>query len=174
MKVLFASAALVALAPAIAQAQDAAPQGVYANLGYAHASQSGISLGAVQGKLGYRINKWVGVEGELAIGFDDDSVRVGAATAKVELKHEAAAYVVGFAPVGPNTDLLARIGYGTTKIGASAVGASASGSDESINVGVGVQHHFDGKNGVRVEYTRSEYNDGGHANLWGVAYSRRF
>jgi len=169
-----AAAATMALAPAMAQAQETVEPGAYVNLGAAYATQSGIHLGAIQGKVGYRFNNWLGVEGEAAFGVDDDSVRVGAAKAKVELKHQLAAYVIGFAPVATNTDLFARLGYGTTKIGASAAGVGASGSDESVNIGAGVQHHFDGKNGVRVEYLRSEYNDGGHANVWGVSYSRRF
>lgn len=178
MKTLIAAAAAagtLALAPAIAQAQDAAVEpGAYINIGGAYASQDGIHLGAIQGKLGYRMNSWVGVEGEAAFGVDDDSVTVGAVTASVKLKHQFAAYVVGFLPVGANTDLFARVGYGTTKISASALGAGASGSDESVNVGVGLQHHFDGVNGVRVEYLRSEYNDGGDADIFGVSYSRRF
>jgi hypothetical protein len=170
-----ATAATMTLAPAAALAQDTTVEpGAYANLGFAYATQGGVHLGAIQGKVGYRINNWVGVEGEAAFGVDDDTVRVGAASAKVELKHQFAAYVVGFAPVAANTDLFARVGYGTTKIGASAAGAAASGSDESINIGAGVQYHFDGKNGVRLEYLRSEYNDGGHSNTWGVSYSRRF
>lgn len=169
-----AAAATMALAPAMAHAQETVEPGAYANLGVAYASQDGIHLGALQAKLGYRINNWFGVEGEAAFGVDDDSVSVGAARAKVELKHQFAAYVVGFAPVATNTDLFARVGYGTTKIRASAAGVGASGSDESVNLGVGAQHHFDGKNGIRVEYLRSEYNDGGHSNTWGVSYSRRF
>jgi outer membrane immunogenic protein len=170
-----AAAATVAAVPAIAQAQDAADNiGAYINIGGAYASQDGVHLGAIQGKVGYRFHPNFGVEGEAAFGVDDDSVRVGTATAKIELSHQFAAYVVGFAPVATNTDLFARLGYGTTKIMASSAGVGASGSDESINIGVGVQHHFDGVNGVRVEYLRSEYNDGGHSDTWGVAYSRRF
>jgi hypothetical protein len=178
MKLMFVAASLavaVACAPSLAQAQDTATDsGVYVNLGYARASQGGIHLDAIDARLGYRINKYVGVEGEGAFGIGGDDVRVGTASAHVKLSHEFAAYAVGFLPVAENADLFARIGYGTTKIKASALGAGASGSDESVNFGVGGQYHFDGVNGVRVEYTRFEYNDGGHANLWGIAYAAKF
>jgi len=167
-------AAAVSCAPSLALAQDAAKDiGAYANLGYARASQSGIHLDAIDARLGYRLNKYLGVEGEGAFGVGNDSVRVGTATAHVKLSHELAAYAVGFLPVGENADLFARVGYGTTKIKASAVGATASGSDDSVNFGVGGQYHFDGVNGIRVEYTRFEYGDG-HANAFGVSYSRKF
>ncbi len=170
-----AAAATVAGLPAIAQAQDAADNiGAYVNIGGAYASQDGIHLGAIQGKVGYRLHPNFGVEGEAAFGVDDDSLTVGTATAKIELSHQFAAYVIGFAPVATNTDLFARVGVGTTKIKASALGAGASGSDESINIGVGLQHHFDGVNGVRVEYLRSEYDGGGNSDTFGVSYSRRF
>ncbi|MBL8771328.1 MAG: porin family protein [Phenylobacterium sp.] len=178
MKLMIAAAtvaAALACAPAMAQAQDAAgAPGAYVNIGGAYSSQSGIDLGAIQAKVGYRFSPYLGVEGEAAFGVDDDSLRVGATRAKIELKHQFAAYVVGFLPVGANTDLLARVGYGTTKIGASAAGVGASGSDESVNLGVGLQHHFDGVNGIRVEYLRSEYDGGGDSDTFGVSYVRRF
>ena len=178
MKLMFVAASLAAAlscAPSLALAQDAAKDiGAYANLGYARASQSGIHLDTVQARLGYRFHKYVGVEGEGAFGIGGDDVSVGTATAHVKLSHEFAAYAIAFLPAGENGDLFARIGYGTTKIKASALGAAASGSDESVNFGVGGQIHIDGVNGIRVEYTRFEYNDGGHANVFGASYSRRF
>jgi hypothetical protein len=92
-----------------------------------------------------------------------------------KLKHQEAIYAVGFLPLGENTDLLARVGYGHAEIEGSALGASASAGGDAWAAGVGFQHHFDGKNGVRVDYTRHEFNDdGGSADVWAVAYSRRF
>ena len=94
MKKMIAAAAVAAtaaLAPAFAQAQDAAPTGVYANLGYAYTDASDIQLGALQAKLGYRFHPNFGVEAEGAFGIDDDK----SAGAKVSLSHEFAAYGVG-------------------------------------------------------------------------------
>lgn len=176
MRLMFAAAAVAAIAaaaPAIANAQDA-EAGAYVNLGYAHTSSGGLDFGAVGARLGYRVNKWVGVEGEGAFGVDDDKLDVSGTSVKVELKHTLAAYLVGFVPVSPNADVLARVGYGTTKFGASLSGVGASGSDESFNFGVGGQYHFDGLNGARLDYTYQDFDGGGHANVWSVSYSRRF
>jgi outer membrane immunogenic protein len=177
---LIAAASLAAIAtvvPAAAQAQaTAAPNtGAYVNLNLGIVDGGQADLKAVQGRLGYRFMPYLGVEGELGTGLKSDTDTVGGVRFNTKLKHEAAIYGVGFLPVGPNTDLLARVGYGTSKLRVKSAGFSASDSAESWNFGVGAQHHFDGVNGVRVDYTRQEFNhDQGHANVWTVGYVRRF
>lgn len=181
------AAALAMAAPAIASAQTAtAPTGFYANLGYANADTSGVNLGVIQGRLGYRFNNWLGVEGELAGGVKGDHVDVATGLASpatvrtdVKLRHQEAIYGVGFLPVSPQWDLLARIGYGNQKVKATAPGfpgAEAEADGNSWNYGVGAQWHWDGANGVRADYTREEFTHGssGHANVWAIAYSHRF
>jgi opacity protein-like surface antigen len=170
-------AAIAAVVPAAAQAQDAATTnaGAYVNLNLGLGNYGSADVKAVQGRVGYRFNDWVGVEGELATGIDSDTDTISGVRVKQTLKHEAAAYVVGFAPIAANTDLIARVGYGTTKAKVSAAGVSASDSNESFNYGVGAQHHFDGVNGIRADFTRQEFrHDGGHANVWTVGYTRKF
>ena len=181
MKALFAAAtaaALVSLAPGLAQAQDAAvASGPYVNLGYARVDTDPGSLDAIAGRLGFRFNNWIGAEGELATGLGSDSITDPATgvRASLKLKHSAAAYVVGFAPIGANTDLIARVGYGTTKARVRGGGISVSDSEESINYGLGAQHHFDGVNGVRVDWTRYDFdNGGGKSDVFAIAYTRRF
>jgi outer membrane immunogenic protein len=180
-KALIATASLAAIAvvPVAAQAQIAStaevPTGVYANIHGGIADGGQADLGVIGGRLGYRFNNFLGVEGELATGLKSDTDTIGGVDVNTKLKHSAGVYGVGFLPVGPNTDLLARVGYGTTKLRAKAAGVSASDSEESWNFGVGAQHHFDGQNGVRVDFTRQEFeNDAGHANVWTVGYTRRF
>lgn len=185
MKTLFVAASAVALAslvPALAQAQTAPNTGAYVNLGYARADTDPGKLDIIQGKVGYRFMPYFGIEGELATGLGSDKVTVptgvanpATVSASIKLKHEAAAYAVGFVPLSPNTDLFARVGYGTTKIRVRGAGVSASGSEESINYGLGAQHHFDGVNGIRAEWTRQDFDNGsGKADVFGVAYTRRF
>lgn len=178
MKPLIAAAsaaALAALTPAIAQAQTA-PTGVYGNLGYSWAKADDLNFGVIGGRLGYRMSDWLGVEGELGFGVKDETVNVSGIDVDVELEHTEAIYGVGFIPVSANTDLLARIGYGNTSIKGSALGVSQSQDGGSWNFGVGAQHHFDGVNGVRFDYTRQEFtgDDGGSADSWTISYSRRF
>lgn len=179
MKTFIATATALALLyglPTAAQAQDAPPVGIYGSIGYANAHTDGLDLGAVQARLGYRFNTWLGVEGELAGGVKDDRVNVGGIDAKVKLSNQEAIYGVAFAPLSANTDLIGRIGYGSQSAKASALGASRVADGDSWNFGVGAQHHFDGVNGVRVDYTREQFtgSGAGHADVWAVGYARRF
>jgi len=170
-------AAIAAVVPAAAQAQEvSAKTGAYGGLNAGIVDGSGgVDLKAIQGRLGYRFNDWIGVEGDLATGLKSDTDRVAGVDVNTKLKHSADAYVVGFAPIGPSTDLIARVGYGTTKLRAKAAGVSASDSEESFNFGVGAQHHFDGVNGVRFDYTRKEFRNGdANANVWSLGYTRKF
>jgi hypothetical protein len=168
-----AAAAAMSFGP-FAHAQDAGRTGAYVNVTGALVDASEFNVWAVGGRVGYRFTDWVGVEGEAAFGAKSDNVTVSGVRANVKLKHEFAGYVVGFLPAGDNFDVLARIGYGTAKVKANVLGFSASDSDESVNYGVGVQYHA-GLNGVRLDYTRYDFDDGGDdANVWALSYSRRF
>jgi outer membrane immunogenic protein len=181
MKFLMTAASLAAIGaalPVFAHAQQVqAPTGLYGNLGYSDADGSGVNLGAIQGRLGYRLNNWFGVEGELATGVKNDKFNVAPGVdAKVKLKLQEAIYGVGFLPLTPQWDLIGRVGYGGDTIRTSAVGLRNTDADNSWNFGAGAQYHFDGKNGIRADYTREEFVGHGadHANVWSVAYSRRF
>jgi hypothetical protein len=178
MKTLIATAVTAAIAvaaPAAAGAQGLSPTTAYGSLGYAQSREQGVDLGVVQGRLGARFGQHLGVEGELGFGVDDDKTWVAGAPVKVELKHQAAAYGVGYLPVNPKLDLYARLGYGTSKIKASAAGASASADGDSWNYGAGAQYFLDGANGVRADYTRHDFtNDGGEADVWSLGYVRKF
>jgi outer membrane immunogenic protein len=176
---LIAAASLAAIGaafPIAAQAQDVAPTtGAYANLNLGIVDAGDIDLKAIQGRVGYRFNNWVGVEGELGTGLKSDTDTIGGVEVNTKLKHSAAAYLVGYAPITTNTDLIARIGYGSSKVRAKAAGFSASDTEDSFNFGVGAQHYFDGANGVRLDYTRHEFGSGTpDANVWTVGYTRRF
>jgi outer membrane immunogenic protein len=181
MKAFYLAAVAIAAAsaPLAAHAADAgstfSPIQAYGTVGYASANQEGITLGAIQGRLGARFGKYLGVEGELAGGVKNADVNVGGGTATLKLSSEVGAYVVGFLPVSPSFDAFARVGYGRTNISASAGnGGSATGSDNSWNYGGGGQYFFTQHDGVRADYTHYHYNGGGGANVWSVAYVRKF
>lgn len=163
----------VALLAAPAMAQDAS--NVYGSVGYSQVEADGVDLGAVTGRLGYKINPNFAVEGEASFGVADDDVRFGAVTAKVEHEYDAAVYAVGILPINPNFELFGRLGYGTTEIEASAAGVSASDSGESWNYGVGANYFIDDRNGIRADWTRRDFtNDGGEADVWSLGYVRKF
>jgi outer membrane immunogenic protein len=171
-------AALAALLPAAASAQTAANTGtsVYGTLGYADANGDSLNLGTIQGRLGARFGQYVGVEGELAFGIDGDKTTANGTELKANIQHQAAIYGVGFLPLSPQFDLLARIGYGETRTKTNSVLASVSTDADSWNYGVGGQYRFDDKNGIRADYTREEFTGDGPsaANVYAVSYVRKF
>jgi hypothetical protein len=172
-----AAAAAFGVLPVAAQAQESTSlAGVYGTLGYSHQDGGPADVGTIQGRLGYRFNNYVGVEGELGTGVKSDHVTVApGVSARVKLRNEEAAYAVGFLPVNPKLDLLARVGYGHTSLRTSAAGVSVKDGIDSWNYGAGAQYHFDAVNGIRAEYTRKDFRGGdGHADVWSVAYARRF
>lgn len=171
------AAALTALLPAAALAQTAnSGTTFYGTLGYADTDVSSVNLGAIQGRIGARFGQYLGVEGEVSGGVKNDKVRVGGTDIKVKLDNQEAIYGVGFLPLSPNFDLLARVGYGHTETSGSVAGVSATGKGDSWNYGAGGQYTFDGKNGVRVDYTRESFQDSGEkdADVWAVSYVRKF
>jgi hypothetical protein len=169
MKAMIVTASALAALATLALAAPASAQ-VTGSLGYSAVDADDATLGAITGRLGWR-SGYFGVEGEVSGGISDDTV----AGAKVELKHQFAGYGVLTVPMNENFDLFARVGYGQTKIEASAAGFSASGTENSFNYGAGAQYFFDGKNGIRGDYTRMDFeNGGGDADVWSLSYVRRF
>lgn len=174
--VLAATAAAVLAAPAAASAQSLSPTTVYGSIGYANAAIDDLNLGTVQGRLGARFGQYVGIEGEVAGGVKEDTMNFGPGlNVDFKIKSQLAVYAVGFLPVNPQFDLLARVGYGHSEIEASGGGAAVSADGDSWNYGVGGQYFFDEKNGVRVDYTRHDLKDtSDDADVWAVAYTRKF
>ncbi|WP_068879401.1 outer membrane beta-barrel protein [Phenylobacterium sp. CCH12-B4] len=182
MKSLFAGPivlAAVAGVAGVAEAQVASP-GLYGSVGYNRKSDSDLST--VQLRLGGRFGSYFGVEGEAGLGVDPDTATfpsVPALQVKNQLRREFAAYAVGYYPVGPNLDVFARVGYGTTDFKRTLAQAPnvsvVKFGAESVNYGIGGQYFLDGKNGVRIDYTRQDFNKGLKTDdTWSVAYTRRF
>ena len=178
MKFVIAAAAL-SLTAGAAQAQMVNPD-FYGSLGYAKKEDSNLEAGQV--RLGARFSPYLGVEGEFALGVEPHTISfpsVPPFSFKTQLRHEVGVYAVGFYPVTPNFDVLARVGYGNSWFKrTAAIPPNVSvfkGDADSLNLGVGAQYLFDGKNGVRVDYLRQNYGDGvKDENGWAVAFTRRF
>lgn len=155
-----AAAVLAIAAPAVASAETT----WYGNVGYAGVSADSVNLGAIQGRVGAQINPYVGIEGEVAFGVKDDDV----SGVKVKLNNEYGIYGVAKLPVNDQFDVFARVGYAR----ADAKVAGTSGSDDGVAYGVGAEYSFDGKNGVRADYTKYDFL--GDADVWSVSYVRKF
>ncbi len=183
-----AATALGAGAPVLAQTTSFG--GVYGNLGWSENQVQGANTGSVTGRVGGRFGRYVGVEAEGSIGVNsgDRTFMPGAVNqTDVAVKQQlaGAVYGVGFLPLTPNFDLLARVGYGGSRYDIDPTGVAGYRVNENgIRYGAGAQYFFDGKNGLRVDYTRQEMNNptdpGGyfngkdHANVWAVAFAHKF
>lgn len=178
MKLILVAA--LAAAAGAAQAQTLNSPQVYGSVGYAEKKES--DLGAIQLRLAARFGRHLGLEGEFANGVKsrtDNALHTQApSTVKTTLRHEIAAYAVGYLPLSPKAELFARVGYGQTWYGVDSRSATTAlrykHDDTSFNLGAGGQYFFDEKNGVRFDYVRQDYNNGDVQDVWAVAYTRRF
>jgi outer membrane immunogenic protein len=168
---LLASLATATLASA-ASAQDS-----HFNVGggYTRVEIGELEFDAFSLRGGYDFNENFGVEAQFDLGMGDDSLTIAGNTANIDLNYSAAIYGIGRLPVSENANLFARIGYATTELEASAVGVLVSDSDDGFSFGVGGEYFFDDFNGLRFDYTRTDYSDGDDdADSIGISYVRRF
>jgi len=174
MPAALAALSVVAL-PVLAQAQTVAPN-VYGTLGYGASRAEGADTGSLQARLGAKLTPHFGVEGELSGGVKDDNIDTAGVRSNLEQTHSAAVYGVGFLPLTPNLDLLARLGYGNTQFKTRLAGAESKFDADSVNYGIGAQYRFDDHNGVRVDYTRQQFrdNDAADANVLSIGFARKF
>lgn len=166
MKKTLIAAAAVALsfAAAPAFAQDASAPQAYGSLGAAVIADDFVSLGAAQVRLGAKFTPNFAIEVEGAVGVMDDSI----GGVDIELDHQIAGYLVGFFPVSDKAEFIGRVGYSTFQVSVPG----GSGSADTVNIGVGMQYNFDDHNSLRGDYT---YMAGdGNANMYSLAYVRRF
>ncbi len=123
---------------------------------------------------GYDFNRFFGVEGQANIGINDESVTVAGVTGDVGLDYSLGAFGVVRPWSDEQANVFLRGGYTTTEFDADIAGLNYDGSDEAWAFGVGGEWFFAGDNGVRLDYTRYDYDDGGEADTYGISYVRRF
>lgn len=137
----------------MASAQDVGH--VYGSLGYQNSStdKTNSSLGSVDARVGTKINRYFGVEGEAAFGTNHDDT----ATGRYKLTNKWGAYGVGYLPVSPSFDLIGRVGVSDTHMKApEAAGKLEQGT--ALDYGVGAQYHINKDYALRADVTESNYN----------------
>ncbi len=172
--VLLATAALTLIA-APAMAQDPASR-VTGSIGYTQLHGDDGDLGAITARAGYDFTRNLGIEGEASCGVKDQDVMFGGVNTTLEHEYDAAVYGVAKLPVSDNFELFGRVGYGTTEVKASTAGFAATEDGESVNYGVGANYFIDGRNGIRADWTRRDFQEdnGGELDTYGLSYVRRF
>jgi hypothetical protein len=176
---LFAACAAgaAACAPmAFAQSWDLHPSW-YGTLGYSDTStDNGADLSGITGRIGARLNPYFGAEGEVTAGIGADRFDAAHGGLGAHLNDQYAGYAVGYLPVQPNLDLLARAGFGHSDFHVNGPGFGADTGADSWNFGAGAQYFLTPKNGLRAEYTREDYQCShcSGADVWSVAFVRKF
>ena len=134
-------------AVALMAAPQAASAQAYVGAGYTNFDYEGGDIGAVTGRLGYRMHPNFAVEGEASTGLDDDG--------GVELNHNAGAYARGILPLSENFDVHARVGYTTSEVDTPL----GEAEDDGVAYGAGAEWRFSPNIGIRADWTRLEGDD---------------
>jgi outer membrane immunogenic protein len=176
-----ALAAVAVAAPAFSQTPSIPPVTGYVDLGYSYAAYdpnlgASASLSMLDGRLGAKVGKYVGAEGEFGFGINTDNF-AGAYDGK--LKTTYAGYLVGYLPLAQNAEFFGRVGYGHSNAKIHDLSTSPATEintgENSWNFGAGFQYFLTANDGFRAEYTRYDFrHDAGQANVFGISYVRRF
>ena len=148
----------------------------------------------INGRLGYRFNSYIAIEGDAGFGIGGDSFQRSLpvnidnfgsvnvdADADLDVKNYFGIFARGILPVSDQFDIFVRGGYGTAKAEVSAVattdilqGFSANVSDsQSANdfaYGVGAEYHINERHGIRADFSAI----GSEANFFSLAYAVKF
>lgn len=175
--ILSAVALTMISAPAFAQSQPSTGIQTRGSVGYTQLDHADGALGAITTHLGADFNRYIGAEGEFSFGVRDDDFSVAGVEGETKLDYDAAAYAVGKLPIGQNLELFGRVGYGTTQIKTRVPGVvSATADGESVNYGAGANWFYNGRQGVRGEWTRRDFRDdgAGEVDTYGLSFVSRF
>lgn len=172
--ILAAAAAAVVSTPAMAQSAWSMDQARgYGTLGYSYLEDS--YTGAVQGRMGVELNRYLALESEVGIGVKDKDFSVLGNEATLKHEWDAAGYVVGKVPVGQNFEVFARGGYGHTEMKREIAGVTTDEGGDHWSYGAGAEFKLNADNGIRADWTRREYKgDRDNADAYSVSYVRRF
>ncbi|GAA0652527.1 porin family protein [Brevundimonas lenta] len=173
--ILAAAAAGLMATPAAAQSHDGT--GLYGSIGYGQIDGDSYEFGTITTRLGAKFTRFVGIEGEASFGLTEEEfdVSIGGNSGTIEHKYDAAAYAVGYLPVGDSFEVFARVGYGVSEVESSEASVGVTQDGESLNYGVGANYFLTSYDGFRADWTRREFSDnGGEADVMSLSYIRRF
>lgn len=164
--------AIIALGIAAATSAHA-QQGLYAGadlsqINYKESSASLKTL-AVVGKLGYKINDNVAVEGRLGTGVSSDSFDDFGTKVKVETDNLYGVYVKGMLPIADVASVYGLVGYTHGKLSNSSMGST---SDGGLSYGAGAEFAITKQIGLNLEWAHLYKGDGykTRALTLGVSY----
>lgn len=174
---MLAALAAVAATPAMAQSNNSGwsmdqARG-YGSLGYTYLEDS--YTGAVTGRMGVDLNRYLAVEAEVGVGVKDKDFQVAGVDGTLKHEWDAAGFVVGKVPVGERFNVFARGGYGHTEMKREIAGITTDEGGDHWSYGAGAEFKMNDNSGIRADWTRREYKgDRDAADGYNVSYVHRF
>ncbi len=174
----------IALASAIALASIGAQAQMYGEVGYTATTAKqnidgdGIkaSPSALRGILGYELNPNLAVEGMVAFGMSDATVKVNGVSAtgvKLEIDNAVGLYLKPKTKLNDQVELFGRVGFARVKGTISAAGfGSESDSDSSFSYGAGFSYAINPTTSLNADYMQYLSKDGFKVNgfTFGVGF----
>lgn len=148
----------------------------------------------INGRVGYRLNKYLAIEGDGGFGIGGDSFRrqvpvqvppLGTVNvdvdADLDVKNYFGIFARGILQVDDQFDIFIRAGYGGAKTEAAAVGSTAllpgvtasieeSQSVDDIAYGIGAEYRINDRHGIRADFSAI----GSEAQFVAMAYTINF
>ncbi len=176
----FAIVAAVLVATIGAQAQT------YGEIGYAGITAKGSDDGgaikaspaAIRGILGYELNPNLAIEGMVAFGMSDATVKVNGQNVtdeKFKINNAVGVYIKPKTKLNDSLEIFARAGYARVKATASTVGIeSDSNTESSFSYGAGMSYAISPKAAVNVDYMQYLSKDGFKVNGFTLGIGFKF
>lgn len=166
MKLALVSLAAVLMATPTAFAQS----NLELSGGYSHLDADGVELGALTGRGTYFFNRYLGAEGEVSIGIQDEDVGIGT----IELDNSLGAFGVLRAPISERAELFGRVGYARSEFNADVPGLGSASEDiDGLAYGVGGKLFLTERLGIRADASRYE-GDNNEADVFSIGAVVKF
>ncbi|KAK0330820.1 hypothetical protein LTR94_031338, partial [Friedmanniomyces endolithicus] len=144
------------------------PRG-YGSLGYTYLDDA--YTGAVTGRMGVNLNRYLAVETEASVGVRDHDFQLDGADGTLKHEWDAAGYVVGKYPINDKIEVFARGGYGHTELKSQVAGQTTDVGGDHWSYGAGATYAVDGVNGVRADWTRRDLEgDSNEMDSYSLSY----
>ena len=177
MKTL-AIASAIALSAIGSQAQTYGEIGYTATTAKSNVDGDGIkaSPSAIRGILGYELNPNLAIEGMVAFGMSDATVKVNGQSVpgvKMEIDNAVGVYIKPKTKLNDNVEIFARAGFARVKGTLSAVGfGTETNSENSFSYGAGLSYAINPATALNVDYMQYLSKDGFKVNgfTFGVGF----
>jgi len=149
---------------------DLTYKSIYTGLGFglANAKQPGYKFGStnIVGILGYDINNYFAIEGELSIPVSRDTIKVSNTNVELGVEHMAA-YAKFTLPLSSSIKPYARLGVSKGESSVTVGSTTVSLNDTALAYGVGAEWIITDRISQRLDYSQAKYGntDGNIASL---------